>query len=98
MVRGYFFADGERALQEGLGLGKAALRAIKRSEVMKVSADLLMIRAQRLLRDSKGAGVKGLGLSQATLNGIDPSQVVEYGSDVMVMRAKRFFGNDECPL
>ena len=62
-----FFFDCKGALKERLGLRIAALRTVKKGEVIEMSGDLPVARAERLFIDRECAQIKRLGLSKAGL-------------------------------
>jgi hypothetical protein len=60
-------ADGERALEERLGLGVAVLVSVEEAKVVKARGGNGMIRAEDALAEGEGALVEGLGLGVAAL-------------------------------
>ena len=73
-------ADGERALEERLGLGVGAGGLVEHGEIVERGRDVGMLGAERLLADGERALVERLGLGVGAGGLVERGEIVERGA------------------
>ena len=63
--------------------------------MLRLDADIRVLRTERLLADGEGAFVQRLGLGIAALRPVEHREVVETGADIRVLRAERLLADGE---
>ena len=81
--------DRQRALEERLGVGVAALGSVQLGQVVERDGDIGVVGAERLLADRQRALEERLGVGVAALGSVQLGQVVERVGDIGVVGAER---------
>ena len=77
LARQRLLANGQRALEQRLGLGESALPLIECGQIVQHRCDLDAVETRSLFHQRNGALVERLGLVVAALIGMDLREVVE---------------------